>query len=247
MIRLEVAGSVAVATLQRPPVNAIDEAWVARLREVIAQAKACHVLLVRSEQKVFCAGADLALMRSRFDSADGRGKMVALARGMQRAFALLEASPLVSIAEIGGAAMGGGLELALACDFRIASAAAKLGLPEARLGLLPGAGGTQRLARLCGAAIARRLILGAQAVDGEEAARLGVVQWAVPPEALAARAIELARDLAALPADALAAGKRCIAAAQGAGGYELELEATGTLLASAGTQARVRAFLDQRR
>jgi enoyl-CoA hydratase/carnithine racemase len=143
--------------------------------------------------------------------------------------------------------MGGGLELALACDFRIASAAAKLGLPEARLGLLPGAGGTQRLARLCGAAIAKRLVLGAQAVDGEEAARLGVVQWAVPPAALAARAIELARDLAALPADALAAGKRCIAAAGGEEGYELELEATGALLASAETQARVRAFLDQRR
>jgi enoyl-CoA hydratase/carnithine racemase len=247
MIRLEVAGAVAVATLARPPVNAIHEAWVARLRAVIAQAKNCHVLLIRSEQKVFSAGADLALMRSRFDGAHGRRKMVALARGMQRAFALLEASPLVSIAAIGGAAMGGGLELALACDFRIASAAAQLGLPEARLGLLPGAGGTQRLTRLCGAAIAKRLILGAEVVDGAQAARLGVVQWAVPQEALAARAMQLAQDLAALPAEALAACKRCIAAAGGEAGYELELEATGTLLAGAATQARVRAFLDKRR
>ena len=247
MIRLEVAGSVAVATLQRPPVNAIHEAWVARLREVIAQAKDCHVLLIRSDQKVFSAGADLALMRSRFDSADGRKAMVALARAMQSAFALLAASPLASIAEIGGAAMGGGLELALACDLRIASAAAKLGLPEARLGLLPGAGGTQRLTRICGEASAKRLILGAEVVDGTEAARLGVVQWAVPQAELPARARQLAQEIAALPADALAACKRCIAAAQGAGGYELELEATGTLLAGAGTQARVRAFLEQRR
>jgi enoyl-CoA hydratase/carnithine racemase len=247
MIRLEVAGTVAVATLQRPPVNAIDEAWVARLREVIAQAKDCHVLLIRSDQKVFSAGADLALMRSRFDSADGRKAMVALARAMQSAFALLAASPLASIAEIGGAAMGGGLELALACDLRIASAAAKLGLPEARLGLLPGAGGTQRLTRICGEASAKRLILGAEAVDGTEAERLGVVQWAVPQAELPARARQLAQEIAALPADALAACKRCIAAAQGAGGYELELEATGTLLAGAGTQARVRAFLEQRR
>jgi enoyl-CoA hydratase/carnithine racemase len=247
MIRLEVAGAVAVATLQRPPVNAIDEAWVERLREAIGETRQARVLLVRSGEKAFSAGADLALMRSRFDSADGRKKMVALAREMQHAFAMLEASPLASIAEIGGAAMGGGLELALACDFRIASAAAKLGLPEARLGLLPGAGGTQRLTRLCGEAIAKRLILGAEVVDGEEAARLGIVQWAVPQEELAARAMKLAQDLASLPAEALAACKRCIAAAGVKEGYEMELEATGTLLASAETQGRVRAFLEKRR
>jgi len=247
MIRLEVAGAVAVATLQRPPVNAIHEAWVARLREVIDAARGCSVLLIRSDQKVFCAGADLALMRSRFESEAGRAQMVALARAMQSAFALLEASPLASIAEIGGAAMGGGLELALACDLRIASAAAKLGLPEARLGLLPGAGGTQRLTRICGESSAKRLILGAEAVDGTEAERLGVVQWAVPQAELPAKAQQLAKDLAALPAQSLAACKRCIAAASGEQGYELELEATGTLLASAETQARVRAFLEQRR
>jgi len=247
MIRLEVAGAVAVATLQRPPVNAIHEAWVARLREVIDAARGCSVLLIRSDQKVFCAGADLALMRSRFESEAGRARMVALARAMQSAFALLEASPLASIAEIGGAAMGGGLELALACDLRIASAAAKLGLPEARLGLLPGAGGTQRLTRICGESSAKRLILGAEAVDGTEAERLGVVQWAVPQAELPAKAQQLAKDLAALPAQSLAACKRCIAAASGEQGYELELEATGTLLASAETQARVRAFLEQRR
>jgi len=247
MIRLAVAGAVAVATLQRPPVNAICEAWVERLREVVREARQARVLLVRSGEKAFSAGADLALMRSRFASGAGRAKMVALARKMQRAFAMLEASPLVSIAEIGGAAMGGGLELALACDFRIASAAAKLGLPEARLGLLPGAGGTQRLTRLCGEAIAKRLILGAEAVDGEEAARLGIVQWAVPQEELAARAMKLAQDLASLPAEALAACKRCIAAAGVKEGYEMELEATGTLLASAETQGRVRAFLEKRR
>lgn len=243
MIGLAIADGIAVATLSRPPVNAIDEAWVARLREVIDAARGCAVLLIRSDRKAFCAGADLALMRARFDTADGREKMVALAREMQGAYAMLEAAPLVSIAEIGGAAMGGGLELALACDFRIASAAATLGLPEARLGLLPGAGGTQRLTRICGEASAKRLILGAESVDGTEAARLGVVQWALPPGELAAKAIHLARDLASFPAGALAACKRCIAAADG---YELELEATGTLLAGAGTQARVRAFLDKR-
>lgn len=247
MIRLEIAGPIAVATLARPPVNAIDEAWIERLQEVVRAPGSARVLLVRSGERAFSAGADLALMRARFDSEAGRAQMVALARAMQRAYAALEASPVVSIAEIGGPAMGGGLELALACDFRVASLDAKLGLPEARLGLLPGAGGTQRLTRLCGAPTAKRLILGAEVVDGAEAARLGIVHWAVPPPALPARAMQLAQDLAALPAESLAACKRCIAAAHGAEGYELELEATGMLLAGAETQRRVRAFLEKRR
>ncbi|HSM19323.1 MAG TPA: enoyl-CoA hydratase/isomerase family protein, partial [Hyphomicrobiales bacterium] len=134
MIRLEVAGAVATATLARAPVNAIDDAWVARFGEILAGAREARVLLIRSAEKAFSAGADLALMRSRYGSAEGRAQMVALARAMQAAFAALEASPLVSIAEIGGPAMGGGLELALACDFRIAADGAKLGLPEASLG-----------------------------------------------------------------------------------------------------------------
>lgn len=249
MISLHIEGPVAVATLARPPVNAIDEGWIARLHEVVAMAGEARVLVIRSSEKAFSAGADLALMRSRFDSEAGRAQMVAFARAMQRAYAQLESSPLVSIAEIGGAAMGGGLELALACDFRIAAVTAKLGLPEARLGLLPGAGGTQRLTRLCGEATAKRLILGAEAVDGAEAARLGIVQWAVPPEELAPRAQRLARDLAALPAASLAACKRCIAAAAAGGedGYEMELAATGELLAREDTQDRVRAFLEKRR
>jgi len=247
MIRLERAGAVATATLSRAPVNAIDEAWIARLGGVLAEAREARVLLIRSREKAFSAGADLALMRSRFDNAAGRAQMVALARAMQVAYAALEASPLVSIAEIGAPAMGGGLELALACDFRIAADSAKLGLPEVGLGLLPGAGGTQRLARIAGEAVAKRLILGAEVVDGAEAARLGLVQWAVPAGELAARAQALATKVAALPAEALSACKRCIAAAPGEAGYALELEATATLLAGAETQARVRAFLEKRR
>jgi enoyl-CoA hydratase/carnithine racemase len=251
-ISLTIDGPVATATLARPPVNAIDEDWIARLGEVVRAADAARgtrVLLIRSSERIFSAGADLALMRSRFDSAAGRAQMVEFAGGMQRAYARLEESRIVSIAEIGGAAMGGGMELALACDFRIASAEAKLGLPEARLGLLPGAGGTQRLTRLCGEATAKRLILGAEVVDGSEAARLGIVQWAVPAGELICRAQRLATELAALPAESLAACKRCIgAAAKGDGkGYELELEATGMLLASADTQGRVRDFLEKRR
>ena len=140
--------------------------------------------------------------------------------------------------------MGGGLELALACDLRIAGEDVKLGLPEARLGLIPGAGGTQRLTRLCGRPLAARLILGAEIITGALARELGVVQWAVPRTELPAMAADLAQRVAGLPAAALAWGKACIAAAGDAGedGYRDELEGTRRLLTDAETRQRVEAF-----
>ncbi len=171
MISLSIEGAIAKATLNRPPVNAINEEWVARLDEVLDEVERHEevgVLWIRSSEKVFCAGADLALMRSIFDSPEGRERMIALTRRMQDVFARLEALPKATLAEIGGAAMGGGFELALACDLRIVSDSARVGLPEARLGLLPAAGGTQRMTRLCGESVARRLILGAELVNGPD-------------------------------------------------------------------------------
>jgi enoyl-CoA hydratase len=249
-IGLRFEGALAVATLQRPPVNAIDDAWIERFEQVVGevgQSRATGALLLRSGERAFCAGADLALMRSRFDTAEGRAAMVAFARRLQQAFARLEALPQATIAEIGGAAMGGGLELALACDLRVASAGARLGLTEARLGLLPGAGGTQRLPRIAGEAVARRMILRGEAIDGAEAARLGVVHWTVPAAQLAARASELAGELAAMPAAAIAACKRCLGARlEGVDGYAREIEGTAALYADAETQRRVRAFLKRK-
>ena len=133
----------------------------------------------------------------------------------------------------------------MACDLRIAAAEAKLGLPEVRLGLIPGAGGTQRLTRLCGPATAARLILGAEILDGAAASELGVVHWAVPRVELAQRAAEIVRGIASLPAAALAASKACIAAAghSDRGGYTDELEFTRLLLNNAETRQRVQAFL----
>ena len=176
---------------------------------------------------------------------DGPEQMYAFVAAIQRLYRRIEALPQVTLAEIPGAAMGGGLELALACDLRIAAHEAKLGLPEARLGLIPGAGGTQRLTRLCGRAVAARLILGAEIIDGRLAGELGVVHWAVPAQELAERAAETARRLAELPAPAIAASKACIAAAEQPGwtGYLAELEATRQLLSEAETKRRVQAFL----
>jgi enoyl-CoA hydratase/carnithine racemase len=248
MFHVDVADGVATVTLARPPVNAISEAWVhafqSALDELLVRG-GWTVLHLRSSQKVFCAGADLNEVRERIDALDGPDRMYAYVAGIQRLYARIERLSQVTIAEIGGAALGGGLELALACDLRIAAVEAKLGLPEARLGLIPGAGGTQRLTRLCGRPAAQRLILGAEVIDGATACDLGVVQWAVPRAELRERAAELARRVAALPLGALAASKACIAAAgePGTGGYSLELEATRRLLTEPETRRRVEAFL----
>ena len=250
MLRLERVGRVAVVTLSRPPVNALDDALVARLDAVldeIGDDDDVTVLHIRSDQKAFCAGADLALMRSCFDTADGPDTMLKLASRMQWLFERVESSPLVALAEIGGAALGGGMELALACDIRVAAAEAKLGLPEVGLGLLPGAGGTQRLTRLCGHGVANRLILGAEVIDGAEAERLGLVQWARPQGQLADWTRDLAARLAVLPKAAVAAAKCCIAA-QGdpaRDGFAEELAASRRLYHHPETRRRVSEFLNR--
>lgn len=248
IVSIERAGRVAVATLSRPPVNAFNGELVACLDAVLDQVvrdEEISVLHLRSDQKAFCAGADLALMQSCFATPEGPDVMVEVVRSMQRLFTRIESAPVVTLAEIGGAAMGGGLELALACDLRVAAVEAKLGLPEVGLGLLPAAGGTQRLTRLCGRGIANRLILGGEVIDGALAERLGVVQWAHPRAQLAERARELAVRFAGAPRAALAANKRCIAACgdPSRDGYEEELAATRALYHDSETRRRVSEFL----
>lgn len=248
MFKTSIAGQIATLTMSSPPVNALSEAWVAGLsRELdgIETRSDWKVLHLRSDQKAFGAGADLKEMRARFEAADGPDRTYAYVASIQRLYARIESLPRVTLAEIGGAALGGGFELALACDLRIAAAEAKLGLPEVKLGLIPGAGGTQRLTRLVGRGLANRLILGAEAVDGATAERLGLVQWVCPRAELADRAAEIAGRIAALPAAALAAAKRCMtsAAMPGHGGYGDELEMTRSLQTDAETRERVSAFV----
>lgn len=248
VLTVQQSGRVVVATMSRPPVNALDDQLIAALDAALDQAIADNsvtVLHIRSDQKAFCAGADLALMQDCFATPQGPDAMVGLVRRMQRLFARLESAPVITLAEIGGAAMGGGLELALACDMRVAAVQAKLGLPEVTLGLVPAAGGTQRLTRLCGPGIAKRLILGGELLDGAQAAQLGVVQWAQPREQLPAWTAELAQRLAANPKAALAANKRCISAAGDANrnGFGEEIAETRQLYDHPETRRKVAEFL----
>ena len=243
-------GSIVTLTLCSPPVNAISEEWLAALAGELDAVTAdgdCKVLHIRSSEKVFCAGADLDEVRGRIALSDGADRMFAYVAGIQRLFARLERLPVVTLAEIGGAAMGGGLELALACDLRIAANEAKLGLPEAQLGLIPGAGGTQRLTRLCGPATAARLILTAETVDGATAERLGLVHWAAPRAELAARARAAAERVSELSSCALSAAKACLAASRPErDGFAQELEFTRLLLREPETRSRIDAFFARR-
>jgi enoyl-CoA hydratase len=248
MLQLLLHDRVARVTLERPPVNAINGEWLAMFHHLLDELDRrddWQVLHLRSAQKVFCAGADLKEMRQRFDSPDGVEAMVGTTAAMQQLFARIEALPQVSLAEIGGAALGGGFELALACDLRMATVEAKLGLPEARLGLVPGAGGTQRLTWLAGRGTASRIILGCEVVDGTTALALGLVQWAIPGGEIAVHAARKARELADLPPSALAACKTCIAAASDSrrDGFVEEIEGSRRLYGEARTRERVKALL----
>ncbi len=250
MIELSRRGRVAVVNLSRPPVNAIDDQLIAAFHEVLdrlAEEADWQVLHIRSTQKVFAAGADLDLIRSWKDAPSPGRALSAYVERLQGLYHRLEQLPQVTFCEIAGAAMGGGYELALACDLRLAADEAKIGLPEVGIGLIPGAGGTQRLTRLCGRGVASRIILSCEPVDGRTAATLGMVQWSVPRVEIEDKARAITDRIAALPAHALRVAKQCIGAFGGTElhGYALERELGGALLESTQTQELITAFLER--
>lgn len=246
MIQTQHSGAVTTLTLSRPPVNAVDRNFVASLQRALDETERARptLVVIRSDQKCFCAGADLSLIRGFFAAADGIEDMVAYVRSLHAVFDRLEAFDAVTLAVIDGPALGGGLELALACDLRLATTRAKLGLPEARVGMIPGAGGTQRLTRLCGPGVSARLILGGEVVDGTEAARLGIVQWVAEAADLDARVAEVSGRVAGLSRQALLASKHCIAAWSDprVDGYARELEKPRQLMATQEARERVESF-----
>ncbi|HLT25948.1 MAG TPA: enoyl-CoA hydratase/isomerase family protein [Zeimonas sp.] len=247
-LQLERHENVLRITIDEPPVNALSRALLESLAEAVERVAAdpsVSVLHLRGAGRAFCAGANLDEMRAGFADAEGLEGQLAFVRRLQQVFDQIERLDAVSVAEIGGHALGGGLELALACDLRIGALEARIGLPEVALGLVPGAGGTQRLARLCGPALARRLILGAETLDGRTAEQIGLLHWAAPKAELPAQAQALVARLAELPRAALAEAKACIDCATRPDneGFEHELVSTRRLMTDAETRRRVAAFL----
>jgi enoyl-CoA hydratase len=246
---VEHAGAVATIRIDRPAaLNALDEPTLHGLaraiRTVRRRTDVRVVVVTGTGPKAFSAGADIAAMRAMTPAA-GR----AYSALGHEVFDRLEALDRPVIAAVGGVALGGGLELALACDFVVASEQARLGLPETSLGLIPGFGGTQRLTLRVGLARARELIYLGRVLSAAEALRLGVVDRVVSAEALASEISGLAAELAGRAPVALGQAKRVTRAAARAaltGGLAHEIDAFGATFATEDRVEGLRAFLEKR-
>ncbi|KOT97993.1 MULTISPECIES: enoyl-CoA hydratase/isomerase family protein [Streptomyces] len=207
-VHLEVADGVAALRLDRPPMNALDVATQDRLKELaeeVTRREDVRAVVIHGGEKVFAAGADIKEMQVMDHAA-----MIARSRALQDSFTAVARIPKPVVAAVTGYALGGGCELALCADFRIAGENAKLGQPEILLGLIPGAGGTQRLSRLIGPSKAKDLIFTGRQVKADEALALGLVDRVVPAAEVYEQAHAWAARLAKGPAIALRAAKEAI-------------------------------------
>jgi enoyl-CoA hydratase/carnithine racemase len=247
-LHLQIDGHVAIVTIANPPANTWTRDSLAAMRDLITDLNAnrdVYALVVTGEgEKFFSAGADLKQF------ADGDKALAReAARRFGEAFEALSAFRGVSIAAINGYAMGGGLECALACDLRIAEEQAQMALPEASVGLLPCAGGTQNLQRLVGEGWAKRMILLGERVDAATALRIGLVEEVVAKGGAKALAIEWARKAEKQSPTSVAACKRLVQATRSqshATALVSEREAFVDLFDSADQAEGVHAFLEKR-
>jgi enoyl-CoA hydratase len=247
VIRVDREDAVAIVNVDRQDaLNALDLATLTQLRDelaaIAADADARAVVLTGAGERAFVAGADIKYM-------SGLDVKEAKAWGAlgHEAGALLETMPKPTIAAVNGFALGGGCELALACDIRYASARAKLGQPEVNLGIIPGWGGTQRLARVCGLGIAKELVFTGRTVEADEALRIGLVNAVHDPVLDKAR--ETAQLLAAKSPLALGAMKQLAnrtLAGDHAANLAAEADAFGELFASADAKEGLTAFVEKR-
>lgn len=249
MIEFTINGAVGVITLQRAPVNAINDEMLVGLANILDRIErddSLKVLLINSEGKCFCAGADIEMLRRWTEHDAGAEEQDAFASKLQRTFGRIAKLSIPTIAAIHGAATGGGLEMALACDLRIVAAEASLGLTEVRLGLLPGAGGTQRLTQLLGRSAALRLMLRGEIFKGDDAKAMGLAEFCVPRADVQATAFELAGEIARWPRSALLGIKACVLGV-GNDGYLLESEFTRALAREPETKNLIAEFFSSRR
>ncbi len=239
---------ILTVTIARPPVNALDLALLQKLTallEGVAEQEEVRAVLITGQGKAFVAGADIHSFAGH-DSDSGPHPSLRLANDL---FNLLEVLPKPVVAVVNGACLGGGAELAMACDLRVASTSATFGQPEIKLGLVPGWGGMQRLPRLVGKGRALDLMLTGRTVDAEEALSMGLVSEVTAPDHLLARAQQLGEYLASLPPLAVAVLKervvRGLSDKQGQAIRDDEW-AFNDLLASEDAREGLEAFLQKR-
>jgi enoyl-CoA hydratase len=247
-VLVEVDGHVATVTINRPKVlNALDADTLDLLEEAfdgLAEDDEVRVVvLTGAGEKAFVAGADITEIRE-LDETSG----TSFSQRGQRLFSKIEGHPKIVIAAVNGFALGGGCELAMACDIRIASENARFGQPEINLGVIPGYGGTQRLPRLIGFSCAKLLMLTGDMLDATAARDLHLVNRVVPEGAALKEATDLARAIAGKPPLAVGAIKAAVEAAAGEedAGYAEEARLFGGLMATEDKEEGISAFLQKR-
>jgi enoyl-CoA hydratase len=232
LVRVERRDGVAVVTLDNPKVNALSQELLNELGDVFAALAEDPpgAVVVTGGDRLFAAGADV----SQFSAE----RAADIAATFHRVLDAVAAFPRATIAAVSGYALGGGCELALACDFRIAAERAVFGQPEILLGIIPGGGGTQRLPRLVGPSRAKELIFTGRQVKAEEALAIGLADEVVPGDELNDRALALAAELAAGPVQAVALAKAAIDGSIG------EPEAFAEVFQTADAAIGVHSFLE---
>jgi enoyl-CoA hydratase/carnithine racemase len=250
-VRLEKQGGVGVVVLDRPPANSYDYTFLRTFASAIDDARADEevraVVVTSASEKFFSAGADVSF----FASGTARSRLM-LAVLAHETFRKMENTPLVFVAAITGHCLGGGFELALACDLRFAADGSyQIGLPETNLGLFPGSGGTQRLPRLVGLAKGLEMILEAKTVPPAQAKELGLVDRLFPDAAACRQgALEFAAKVAAGPSVALGHAKLAVTQGYGAPldlGLAIEREAISRVFVSQDANEGIKAFGEKRK
>jgi enoyl-CoA hydratase/carnithine racemase len=245
-VRLEVEDGVATIRLDRPPMNAINEELTGDLQTAASEAARrddVGAVVIWGGEKIFAAGADVKMMLPMTPR-----EVKPMIATLQEVFNQVEEIPKITIAAVNGYALGGGCELAMCADFRFAADDARLGQPEILLGIIPGAGGTQRLPRLVGVARAKDLIYSGRHVKAEEAKAIGLVDQVFPAGEVYSRAVETARKYATGPLAALRAAKVAVnwgARGDFRAGIVLERELFADLFSTEDQKTGMQSLLDE--
>lgn len=245
---IETENKIAVVTLNRPQaLNALNKELLSELSSFLDEAEKNHeirvIILTGSGEKSFVAGADI----KEFSDFNGQQGELLAREGQDKVFNKVENLSKPVIAAVNGFALGGGLELAMSADFRIASENAKLGLPEVTLGLIPGYGGTQRLPKLVGKGQAAQMIFTAEMISAQRAYEIGLVNEVVPQSELLDRAKAIASKIAANSSTAIAKAIQTVNASDSPEGFNMEIKSFGELFDSADFKEGVSAFLEKRK
>lgn len=247
-LTVEHEDGVAIATINRPPANALSRALIEEIDQLLNEIEnndLVRVVVLRGEGRFFSAGADI----KEFTNVTSGEEFSELSANGQRVFERIERYSKPVIASIHGAALGGGLELAMACHIRYVTKDAKLGLPELQLGLIPGFGGTQRLPRYVGIPKAAEMMLTSEPILGEEAVQLGLANKALSDEALLEETLKLAKEIAKKSPVSMEATLAILQFAKPASYYDglrAEAKAFGDVFISADGKEGIQAFLEKR-